>query len=104
MKKIQKITPFLWFDTQAEESANFYVSVFKKAPLASGESKILNMSRYDESSSEASGMPVGSVMVASFQLEDQQFGALNGGTYFKFTGAISFLVNCETQEEVDYLL
>jgi predicted 3-demethylubiquinone-9 3-methyltransferase (glyoxalase superfamily) len=102
MKKIQKITPFLWFDTQAEEAANFYVSVFQKAPLVSGESKILSVSRYDEAGSKASEMPLGSVMVASFQLEDQQFVALNGGTFFKFSGAVSFVVNCETQEEVDY--
>ena len=102
MKKIQKITPFLWFDTKAEEAANFYVSTFQNAPLTSGLSKILNVNRYDEASSKASEMPVGSVMVASFQLEDQQFVALNGGPFFQFSGAVSFVVNCETQEEVDY--
>jgi predicted 3-demethylubiquinone-9 3-methyltransferase (glyoxalase superfamily) len=93
--KIQKITPFLWFDTQAEEAMNFYTSVFKN-------SKVLNVNRYDEHGAKASGMPVGSVMVASFELEGQQFDAINGGPMFQFSGAISFVVNCETQEEVDY--
>lgn len=92
---MQKITPFLWFNTQAEEAANFYVSVFKN-------SKITAMNRYDENGAKASGMPVGSVMVASFELDGQQFTALNGGEFFKFSGAISFVVNCENQEEVDY--
>jgi len=96
MKKIdQKITPFLWFDTQAEEAANFYVSIFKN-------SKLGNISRYSKESSEVSGKPEGSVMVIEFELEGQEFTAINGGPHFKFSGAISFLINCETQEEVDW--
>lgn len=87
----QKITPFLWFDTQAEEAANFYVSVFEN-------SKIGKVSRYGE----AGPGPKGSVMVISFQLEGLEFTALNGGPHFKFTPAISLMVNCDTQEEVDH--
>ena len=92
---MQKITPFLWFDNQAEEAVNFYTSVFKN-------SKMGKVSRYDEASSKASGRPAGSLMTASFQLDGQEFIALNGGPHFKFTEAVSFVVNCETQEEVDY--
>ena len=88
---MQKITPFLWFDNNAEEAANFYVSVFKN-------SKLLNIAKY----SDAGPGPKGSVMTAEFELDGQQFVALNGGPSFKFTEAISFVVNCETQEEVDY--
>lgn len=95
-KNMQKITPFLWFDDQAEEAGNFYVSIFKK-------SKIGNVTRYGEADSEVSGRPKGSVMTVTFQLDGQEFIALNGGPVFKFTEAISFLVNCETQEEVDGL-
>jgi predicted 3-demethylubiquinone-9 3-methyltransferase (glyoxalase superfamily) len=87
---MQKITPFLWFDTQAEEAANFYVSIFKN-------SKIVAVSRYGEGGPG----PKGSVMTAAFQLEGQDFIALNGGPQFKFTEAISLSVNCETQQEVD---
>jgi predicted 3-demethylubiquinone-9 3-methyltransferase (glyoxalase superfamily) len=89
-KPIQKITPFLWFDDQAEEA--FYTSIFKN-------SKIETVTRYGE----AGPGPKGSVMTAAFQIEGQQFTALNGGPHFKFTEAISFVVNCETQEEVDRL-
>ena len=92
---MQKITPFLWFDTQAEEAVNFYTSLFKN-------SKVGNASRYDEAGAAASGRPKGSVMTASFQLNGQDFTAINGGPHFKFTEAISFVVNCENQEEVDY--
>lgn len=88
---MQKITPFLWFDNNAEEAANFYVSVFKDA-------KILSVSRYGD----AGPGPKGTVMVAEFQIEGQEFVALNGGPRFKFTEAISFVVNCGTQEEVNY--
>ncbi|MDO8249734.1 MAG: VOC family protein [Rhodoferax sp.] len=87
---MQKITPFLWFDTQAEEAMNFYISIFKN-------SKILSVNRYGE----AGPGPKGSVMTASFLLDGQEFVALNGGPEYKFTPAISFVVNCETQEEVD---
>ena len=89
---MQRITPFLWFDNQAEEAANFYTSIFKN-------SKILNISRYGE---EGPG-PAGTVMTTTFQLDGQEFTALNGGPVFKFTEAISFFVNCQTQEEVDEL-
>src|SRR5271169_2219279 len=89
---MQKINPFLWFNDQAEEAMNFYTSIFKN-------SKVLSVSRYGE----AGPGPAGKVMVASFELEGQKFTALNGGPDFKFTEAISFLVNCETQQEVDYL-
>ena len=89
---MQKISPFLWFDGNAEEAVNFYVSIFK-------DSKILNLSRYGE----AGPGPKGSVMSATFQLHGQEFIALNGGPHFKFTPAISFFVHCQTQEEVDDL-
>ena len=92
---IQKITPFLWFDKQAEEAANFYVSIFRN-------SKVTGVTHYDESSANASGMPAGTVMTVAFQLEGQEFVALNGGPVFTFTNAVSFVVNCETQEEIDY--
>ena len=89
---MQKITPFLWFDDKAEEAMNFYVSVF-------GNSKILSVNRIGE----GGHLPAGTVMTATFQLEGQEFMALNGGPHFNFTEAISLFVNCETQEEVDEL-
>src|SRR6267142_2364474 len=92
---MQKITPFLWYDDKAEEAANFYVSIFKN-------SKVGDVTRYDEESSKAAGRPKGTVMTIDFQLEGQKFVAINGGPHFKFTEAVSFVVNCETQEEVDY--
>jgi predicted 3-demethylubiquinone-9 3-methyltransferase (glyoxalase superfamily) len=92
---MQKITPFLWFDNNAEEAANFYVSIFKN-------SKVGKVTRYNEASAKAAGRPKGSVMTAEFQLEGQNFVAINGGPHFKFTEAISFVIDCETQEEVDY--
>ena len=91
MASKQKITTFLWFDNNAQEAMEFYTSVFKN-------SKIGNVSRY----CEAGPGPKGTVMVGSFELEGQQFTALNGGPRFKFTEAISLVINCETQEEVDY--
>jgi predicted 3-demethylubiquinone-9 3-methyltransferase (glyoxalase superfamily) len=87
---MQKITPFLWFDSQAEEAMKFYVSVFKDA-------KVLSVSRYGD----AGPGPKGSVMTAEFELFGQKFVALNGGPLFSFTPAISFVVNCDTQAEVD---
>ncbi len=93
---MQKITPFLWFDDKAEEAVNFYVSILKN-------SKIGSITRYGEEGAEVSGRPKGTVMTVTFQLEGQEFMALNGGPHFKFTEAISFLVNCKTQEEVDEL-
>jgi predicted 3-demethylubiquinone-9 3-methyltransferase (glyoxalase superfamily) len=89
---MQKITPFLWFDNKAEEAANFYVSIFKN-------SKILNIARYGE----AGPGPKGSVMMVTFQIEGQEFMALNGGPQYTFTPAISLFVHCETQAEVDDL-
>jgi len=91
---MQKITPFLWFDDKAEEAMNFYVSVFKN-------SKIRKVTRYGEAGAEVAGRPKGTVMTATFQLNGQEFIALNGGPQFKFTEAISFVVNCETQDEID---
>ena len=91
---MQKITPFLWYDDKAEEAANFYVSIFKN-------SKIGGITRYDEEGSKAAGRPKGTVMTIEFQLDGQEFVAINGGPHFKFTEAVSFVVNCETQEEVD---
>jgi predicted 3-demethylubiquinone-9 3-methyltransferase (glyoxalase superfamily) len=88
----QKITPFLWFDGKAEEAMNFYVSIFKN-------SKVVNATRYGE----AGPGPKGTVMSAIFEIEGQQFYALNGGPQFSFTPAISFFVNCETQQEMDEL-
>ncbi len=89
---MQKITPNLWFDTEAEEAAKFYTSIFK-------DSKIAAVSHYGE----AGPRPAGMVLTVDFQLEGQKFTALNGGPDFKFTEAISLLVNCESQEEVDEL-
>jgi predicted 3-demethylubiquinone-9 3-methyltransferase (glyoxalase superfamily) len=93
---MQKIVTFLWFDNQAEEAVNFYVSVFN-------DSKVGNIARYGEEAAKASGQPEGSVLTIDFQLEGQDFMALNGGPQFKFTEAISLFVNCETQEEIDEL-
>lgn len=87
---LQAITPFLWFDHQAEEAANFYTSIFP-------DSRIVKVARYGQ----AGPGPAGSVMTVEFQLQGQSFVALNGGPRFKFTEAISFVVNCQTQEEVD---
>src|SRR6266498_1411917 len=87
---MQKITPFLWFDDKAEEAMNFYTSIFKN-------SKVLGVTRYGE----AGPGPQGSVMTATFQLDGQEFTALNAGPRFKFTEAISLVVNCKTQDEVD---
>ena len=92
---MQKITPFLWFNDNAEEAVKFYTSIFKN-------SKTGKIARYDEAGEKAAGRPAGSVMTVEFQIEGQEFVALNGGPIFKFTEAISFVVNCETQEEVDY--
>lgn len=90
-----KITPFLWFDHQAEEATKFYTSVFKN-------SKIGRIFRYTEEAAEKIGRPVGSMLTVEFEIEGQKFVALNGGPRFKFNEAISFVVNCDSQEEVDY--
>jgi predicted 3-demethylubiquinone-9 3-methyltransferase (glyoxalase superfamily) len=92
--KMQKITPFLWYEDKAEQAANFYVSLFKN-------SKVGDITRYDEASEKAAGRPAGSVMTVAFVLEGQEFVAINGGPAFKLTEAVSFVVSCESQEEVD---
>ncbi len=92
---MQKITPFLWFDDQAEEAANYYVSIFRNSSIG-------RIMRYDEASAKASGRPAGSVLTIAFQLNGQEFVALNGGPLFKFNESISFAVNCDTQDEIDY--
>ena len=92
---MQKITPFLWFNDDAEEAAKFYTSVFKN-------SKVGKILRYDEASAKAAGRPAGSVLTVEFEIEGQKFTALNGGPQFKFNESVSFVVNCKTQEEVDY--
>jgi predicted 3-demethylubiquinone-9 3-methyltransferase (glyoxalase superfamily) len=99
---MQKITPFLWFDHQAEEAANFYVSVFSAtggSAAVDGTSKIVSITHYGE----AGPLPAGTVMTVSFQLDGQEFVALNGGSEFPFSPAISFVMNCTTQGEVDTL-
>lgn len=90
----QKITPCLWFDTQAEEAAQFYCAIFPN-------SQIKSISRYGEAGHEIHGKPAGSVLTVAFELDGQTFTALNGGPTFKFNEAISFQVNCDTQEELD---
>jgi len=91
---MQKITPFLWFDHQAAEAVKFYTSIFKN-------SKIKKIARYDEATSKASGQPAGSVMTIEFKLSGQDFVALNGGPHFKFNEAVSLVVHCDTQAELD---
>jgi predicted 3-demethylubiquinone-9 3-methyltransferase (glyoxalase superfamily) len=91
---MQKIIPFLWFNDNAEEAVKFYTSIFKK-------SKVLVVTRYNKSSASAGGRPQGSVMTIAFELNGQKFVALNGGPLFPFTEAVSFVVNCKTQAEID---
>ena len=93
---MQKITPFLWFDDKAEEAVNFYVSITKN-------SRIGSITHYGKEGAAVSGRPKGTVMTVTFQLDGQEFMALNGGSLFRFTEAISFMVNCKSQEEVDEL-
>jgi len=99
---MQKITPCLWFNNEAEEAVKLYVSIFNGNPKAKGKSRVLGDNKYSESGAEVSGQPAGSVMTVAFELEGQKCIALNGGPVFKFTEAVSFMVDCETQEEVDY--
>jgi predicted 3-demethylubiquinone-9 3-methyltransferase (glyoxalase superfamily) len=94
-KVTQRIGVCLWFDDHAEEAVKFYTSIFKNARTG-------DVLRYDEESAKASGRPVGSVLTVEFELDGQQFLALNGGPEFKFTEAMSLIVNCDTQEEVDH--
>jgi predicted 3-demethylubiquinone-9 3-methyltransferase (glyoxalase superfamily) len=95
MQAIQRVTPCLWFDDEAEEAARFYTGIFRN-------SRIVNVSRYGEAGREMHGRPPGSVMVVAFELDGQAFTALNGGPVFKFNEAVSFQVHCETQAEVDH--
>jgi predicted 3-demethylubiquinone-9 3-methyltransferase (glyoxalase superfamily) len=95
MPTIQKIVPCLWFDSQAEEAAKFYVSVFERA------SRITQVTRYGEEGQETHGQKPGTIMTVAFELEGQQLTALNGGPHFKFNEAISLQVMCETQDEID---
>lgn len=92
---MQKITPFLWFDNNAEEAVKFYTSIFPN-------SKIITETRYTEASAKASGQPEGSLMTAEIELNGQKFVALNGGPHFKFTEAVSFVVNCKDQDEINH--
>ena len=94
MPNIQRLTPCLWFDDQAEEAARYYVGIFKN-------SRIGNIGRYSEAGQEVHGKPPGSVMTVDFELDGQTFTALNGGPHFKFNEAVSFQINCETQDEID---
>ena len=95
MPLAQKISPFLWFDSQAEDAAKFYTSTFRN-------SRIVTVNRYTEAGKEIHGRPPGSVMTVAFELEGQPFTALNGGPVFKFNEAISLVIRCETQDEIDY--
>jgi predicted 3-demethylubiquinone-9 3-methyltransferase (glyoxalase superfamily) len=99
---MQKITPHLWFATEAEEAARLYVSVFSAAPNAAGVSTLGKTMRYGKEGFEIHKMPEGTVMTIEFTLADQKFIALNGGPIFKFNESVSFLVDCESQEEVDH--
>jgi predicted 3-demethylubiquinone-9 3-methyltransferase (glyoxalase superfamily) len=92
--RFQRITPFLWFDDQAEEAVNFYVSIFDN-------SKVVATTHYNQESAQASGRKAGSAMTVAFQLDGQDFTALNGGPIFKFNEALSLVVHCQSQDEVD---
>jgi len=92
---MQKITPFLWFDNKAEEAVNFYVATFRNSAVGA-------VTRYSAAAAAASGQPAGSVMTMAFRLNGQDFVALNGGPHFKFSEAISFVVNCDSQDEIDH--
>jgi predicted 3-demethylubiquinone-9 3-methyltransferase (glyoxalase superfamily) len=95
MQLVQRITPCLWFDNQAEEAARFYTAIFKN-------SKIVQITRYGKAGHEIHGRPAGSVLTVEFELDGQTFTALNGGPVFKFNEAVSLQINCDTQEEIDY--
>ena len=92
---MQKITPFLWFDGEAEEAANFYIGIFPNSSIGT-------VTRYDEATAENAGRPVGSALTVDFKLNGQQFVGLNGGPLFKFTEAVSFAIQCKDQAEIDH--
>lgn len=96
---MQKITPFLWFDHEAEEAAKFYVDVFSKG---GSNAKMGSVMRYDENAAKASGQPAGSVLTVAFELQGLSFTALNGGPALKMSGGVSFVIACDSQEEIDY--
>jgi predicted 3-demethylubiquinone-9 3-methyltransferase (glyoxalase superfamily) len=96
---MQGITTFLWFDDQAEEAANHYVSIFRD--MGRADSEVTHVTRYGKSGANAAGRPAGSVMTVAFRLDGQEFGSINGGPLFPFTEAVSLVVNCTTQEEID---
>ena len=103
MKNTQKLTPSLWFDKETEEAVNFYISVFNGSPHKSGDSKIISITRYEKGMEVPGGDQMeGKILTAIFELNGQRFMALDGGPIFKFNEAISFLVECEDQAEVDY--
>jgi len=93
--RTQRITPFLWFNSQAEEAAAFYAAIFPNSHVGT-------ITRYDQAAAQASGRPEGSAMTVAFELDGQPFVALNGGPHFKFSEAISFVVNCASQQEIDH--
>jgi predicted 3-demethylubiquinone-9 3-methyltransferase (glyoxalase superfamily) len=95
LQTTQKITPFLWFDDQAEAAAQFYVALFR-------DSRVLSVTRYGKEAAAASGMPEGMAMTVTFRIEGQEFTALNGGPHFRFSEAVSFVVHCDSQAEIDY--
>ncbi len=95
LQSAQKITPFLWFDRDAEEAAAFYVALFR-------DSRIVSVSRYGKAAAAASGMSEGTAMTVAFRIEGQDFTAINGGPVFRFSEAVSFVVHCESQAEIDY--
>lgn len=99
---MQKIIPFLWYEGRGEEAAKFYVDIFNNAPYGKKNSKVGRIARYDEASSEVSGQPAGSILTVEFELAGQNYVALNGGPQFKFTEAVSFMISCKDQKEVDY--
>lgn len=92
---MQKITPFLWFDRSAEEAAAFYTGIFPN-------SRIKSLLKYDRAGAQASGMPEGTAMTVAFDLDGQEFVALNGGPHFKINEAVSLVINCESQDEIDH--
>lgn len=92
---MQKITPFLWFDRQAEDAAQFYTGIFPN-------SRIKSVLKYDEAGSQAAGMPAGTTMTVAFDLDGQEFVALNGGPHFRINEAVSLVINCESQDEIDH--
>lgn len=99
---MQKVTPFLWFDSQAEEAAKFYVNIFSKRKGAKKKSRVLAKARYEQNAGEHTGKSNRSIMTVNFILDGQEFVALNGGPQFRFTEAVSFVIDCKTQDEVDY--